>query len=132
MVVMFLFSCLIFLSLQFLKRVQREKSKRGKRDKEEAGLRNPLQPSRGNGERFFRYISSFSLYFLPLYPFPISKFVTFCRKMLNTNETPHTGMVKCLQRMLQVRRLRPVQTVPAVLKVATRGKRPCQSKEHKH
>ena len=39
---------------------------------------------RGNGERFTLYISSFSLYFLPLYPFPISKFVTFCPKMLNT------------------------------------------------
>ena len=38
----------------------------------------------GNGERFTLYIYSLSLYFLPLYPFPISKFVTFCRKMLNT------------------------------------------------
>ena len=38
----------------------------------------------GNGERFTLYISSFSLYFLPLYPFPISKIVSFCRKMLNT------------------------------------------------
>ena len=27
----------------------------------------------GNGERFTLYISSLSLYFLPLYPFPISK-----------------------------------------------------------
>ena len=27
----------------------------------------------GNGERFILYISSISLYFLPLYPFPISK-----------------------------------------------------------
>ena len=35
-------------------------------------------------ERFTPYISSFSLYFLPLYPFPISKIVTFCGKMLNT------------------------------------------------
>ena len=39
---------------------------------------------RGNGERFTLYISSFSLYFLPLYRFPISKIVSFCRKMLNT------------------------------------------------
>ena len=38
----------------------------------------------GNGERFTLYISSFSLYFLLLYPFPISKIVSFCRKMLNT------------------------------------------------
>ena len=28
---------------------------------------------RGNGERFTLYISSFSLYFLPVYPFPMSK-----------------------------------------------------------
>ena len=35
-------------------------------------------------ERFTLKISSFSVYFLPLYPFPISKIVTFCRKMLNT------------------------------------------------
>ena len=38
----------------------------------------------GNGERFTLYISSFSLYFLPLYPFPVSKIVSFCRKILNT------------------------------------------------
>ena len=38
----------------------------------------------GNGERFTLYISSFSLYFLPLYPFPLSKIVSFCRKMLKT------------------------------------------------
>ena len=29
-------------------------------------------------------ISSLSLYFLPLYPLPVSKIVSFCRKMLNT------------------------------------------------
>ena len=35
-------------------------------------------------ERFFTlYISSFSPYFISLYPFPISNFVTFCRKMLD-------------------------------------------------
>ena len=28
-------------------------------------------------------LSTFSLFFLPLYPFPKSKIVTFCRKMLN-------------------------------------------------
>ena len=38
----------------------------------------------GYGERFTPYISSFSLYFFSLYPFPISKIVSFCRKMLNT------------------------------------------------
>ena len=38
----------------------------------------------GSGERMTLYISSFSLHFLPLSPFPTSKFVTFCRKMLNT------------------------------------------------
>ena len=37
----------------------------------------------GNGERFTLYISSFSLYFLPLYPFPKPKIVSFCRKMSN-------------------------------------------------
>ena len=37
-----------------------------------------------SGERFALYISSFSLYFLPLYIFPISKTVTFCLKMVNT------------------------------------------------
>ena len=34
--------------------------------------------------RFTLYIASFSLYFLPPYPFPISKIVSFFRKMLNT------------------------------------------------
>ena len=64
----------------------------------QTGLRNPLEPwsraarkwkeneemgrERGNGERFTLYISSFYIYFLPLYPFPISKNVTFCGKML--------------------------------------------------
>ena len=38
----------------------------------------------GNGERFTLYISSGSLYFLPLFPFPISKIVSFCHKMFNT------------------------------------------------
>ena len=35
-------------------------------------------------ERGSLYNSSFFLYFLPLYPFPISKIVSFCCKMLNT------------------------------------------------
>ena len=30
------------------------------------------------------FTRSFSLYFLPLDPFPVSKIVSFCRKMLNT------------------------------------------------
>ena len=38
----------------------------------------------GNGKRFTLYISSFTLYFLPLYPLPISKTVSVCRKMLDT------------------------------------------------
>ena len=38
----------------------------------------------GNRERFILYISSFSLYIPPLYLFPISNIVSFCRKMLNT------------------------------------------------
>ena len=33
-----------------------------------------------NGGRFVLYISSFSFYFLPLYSFPISKMVSFCRE----------------------------------------------------
>ena len=37
-----------------------------------------------NGERFSLYFSSFSLYFFPLYPFPKSNIVSFCRKVLNT------------------------------------------------
>ena len=58
-----------------------------------AGLRGNeerMRKWRGNGEEMEREwgngekISSFFLYILPLYPFPISKFVTFCRKMLNT------------------------------------------------
>ena len=50
----------------------------------EWGNKEEMEREWGNGERFTLYISSFSLYFLPLYPFPISKFVTFCPKMLNT------------------------------------------------
>ena len=57
----------------------------------------------GNGERFTLYISSFSLYFLPLYSFPMSKNVSFCRKMLNTallslrsKETYHTRCEKII------------------------------------
>ena len=38
-----------------------------------------------NREIFTLYTSSFSLYFLPLYPFPITNIISFCRKMLNTN-----------------------------------------------
>ena len=64
---------------------------------------------RGNGERITLYISSFNLYFLPLCPFPISKIVSFCRKMWNTTllsgrsqKTHHTcyekiilGRIRC-------------------------------------
>ena len=50
----------------------------------EWGNQEEMERDWGNGKRFTLYISSFSLYFLPLYPFPKSKFVTFCRKMLNT------------------------------------------------
>ena len=45
---------------------------------------------RGNGERMRKWREIHSLYFLnfffflPLYPSPISKIVSFCRKMLNT------------------------------------------------
>ena len=38
----------------------------------------------GKGKRFTLYISWFSLYFLPLYSFHISKTVSFFCKMLNT------------------------------------------------
>ena len=44
---------------------------------------------RGNRERMRKWIEIhslhvFFLYFLPLYPFPLSKIVSFSRKMLNT------------------------------------------------
>ena len=52
-----------------------------------AGLRGNgerMRKLRGKRERLILYISSFSFYFLPLYPFPISKIVILCCKMLNT------------------------------------------------
>ena len=55
-----------------------EETERKWRDNEE------MEREWGNGEKFILYISSFFLYFFPLYPFPTSKFVIFCRKMLNT------------------------------------------------
>ena len=51
------------------------------REKEEMGKK--WRENEENEERFTLYISSFSLYFLPLYPFPKSKIVTFYSKMLN-------------------------------------------------
>ena len=56
---------------------ENEKMKREWRENEE------MVREGGNGERFSFYISSFSLDFLPLYPFPISKIVSFCRKKIN-------------------------------------------------
>ena len=56
----------------------------GERRRKWRGNGERMRKWRGNGERFTLYISSVSLYFLPLYPFPISKIVIFCRKMLNT------------------------------------------------
>ena len=61
----------------------------------------------GNGKRFTLFMFSIFLYFLPLYPFPISKIVSFSRKMLNTallsgmsqNHTHHEkiilGRIRC-------------------------------------
>ena len=49
----------------------------------EWGKEEEMEIKWGNGERFTLCISSFSLHFLPLSPFPTSKFVTFCCKMLN-------------------------------------------------
>ena len=54
-------------------------------------------------ERFTLKISSFSVYFLPLCPFPISKIVKFCHKMLSTallsqipQKTSHTRYEKII------------------------------------
>ena len=65
--------------------------------KREWGNEEEMERKWGNGERLTLYISSFSLYFLPLSPFPnslsisslslsisSSKCVTFCCKMLTT------------------------------------------------
>ena len=80
--------------------------------------REEIEREWGKGERFTLYISSFSLYFLPLYPFPISKIVTFCRKMLNTallsrmsQKTYHT----CYEKIIlgRIRREKALQVVPA-------------------
>ena len=63
----------------------------GERMRKWRGNGERMRKWRGNGERMRKWrerftlkISSFSVYFLPLYPFPISEIVTFCRKMLNT------------------------------------------------
>ena len=61
-----------------------EKMEREGENEEEMRENEEMEREYGNGERFTPYISSFSLYFLLLYPFPISKIVSFCRKMLNT------------------------------------------------
>ena len=75
-------------SLAWRKWRENEKMKRKWRAKEEMesewGNGEEMDSEWGNGQRFTLYISSFSLYFLLLYPFPISKIVSFCRKMLNT------------------------------------------------
>ena len=65
----------------------------GERMRKWRGNGEKMRKGRGNGERMRKwreilYISSFSLYFLPLYPFPISKIVSFCRKKLNTALLP--------------------------------------------
>ena len=43
-----------------------------------------MEQERGNGERITLYIYTFSLHFFPLSPFPSSKSVSFCYKMLNS------------------------------------------------
>ena len=48
------------------------------------GNEERMRKWRGNGDEMERKFPHSFLYILPLYPFPISKFVTFCRKMLNT------------------------------------------------
>ena len=51
-------------------------------------LQNVTNFDVGNGERGRKWRENeemeHSLYFVPLYPFPISKIVIFCHKMLNT------------------------------------------------
>ena len=54
--------------------------KNGERMRKWRGNGERMMKWRGNGERFTLYISSFSFYFLPLYPFPITKMVSLCRK----------------------------------------------------
>ena len=46
--------------------------------RENEEIKEEMEREWENGERFTLYISSFSLYFLPLYPFPITKFVAKC------------------------------------------------------
>ena len=53
----------------------------GERMRKWRGNGERMMKWRGNGERFTLYISSFSFYFLPLYPFPITKMVSLCRKI---------------------------------------------------
>ena len=56
----------------------------GERMRKLKGNWEEMEREWGNGEGFTLYISSFSLYFLPFYPFPITKIVSFCLKILNT------------------------------------------------
>ena len=58
-------------------------------------------------ERFTPYISSFSLYFLPLYPFPISKNVTFCGKML------YMALLSWMSQKLNIRAMEAPHAVQA-------------------
>ena len=61
---------------------ENEKMKRKRRENEEMErkCRKNEEMERDSLSTCFQ----FSSYFLPLYPFPISKIVSFCRKMLNT------------------------------------------------
>ena len=66
-------------SLAVRKWRENEKKKRKRRENKE------IERNWGEYEEMERFtLSSFSLYFFPLYPFPISKIVSFCHKMLNT------------------------------------------------
>ena len=60
-----------------------EKMEREWENKEEMEREEEMERAWENGESFTLFIFSFSLYFLPLYPFPISEIVSFCHKMLN-------------------------------------------------
>ena len=77
-----------------------------------------MEKEQGNGERFILYISSFSLFFLPFYPFPKSTIVSFCCKMLNTailsrmsQKTYYTGYEKII--LGRIRCENAPQVVPA-------------------
>ena len=71
----------------------------------EWGNGQEMETEWGNGERFTLNISSLLLYFLPLCPFPISKNISFCRKMLKAYHTCYEKIILgriCCEKAQQV------------------------------